>query len=251
MEPGCKADHVLVLEGRQGLGKSTAIETIGAPWYTDEIAEVGTKDASEQVSCVWVIEFSELGSLNARDLNKIKSFLSRKVDRFRCAYGHRVQAFPRQSVFAGTINHDQYLQDETGGRRFWPIKCAAIDIDALRQNKDQLLAEAVAAYRSGELWHLDDPKIMKLAEEEQRHRIKHDSWLEPTMDIIEARRGAGIPDRITVGDLLDSLGVTTERQDQKDMNRVARCLKLLGWHRKQVWNPETKKNDWCYVPDTE
>ena len=141
-KPGCKADCALILEGLQGLGKSTAARVIADPWFSDEIAEFGSKDAAMQLSGVWVIELAELDSMNRAGVDVVKSFISRSNDRFRPPYGRRVTEVRRQCVFVGTVNGNDYLKDETGGRRFWPVQCESIDIDALRRNRTQLWAEA-------------------------------------------------------------------------------------------------------------
>jgi predicted P-loop ATPase len=99
--PGCKADCALVLEGPQGIGKSSALRNLSAPWFTDEIAAFGTKDASEQTIGVWIVELSELEAVTrAADVAHVKAFMSRQRDRFRVSYGRRVQEYPRQCVFA-------------------------------------------------------------------------------------------------------------------------------------------------------
>src|ERR1051325_9613977 len=142
LRPGCKADCVLVLEGPQGILKSTALKTLAGPWFTDELADLGTKDAAQQLSGVWIIEMSEMEGVERGQVTRIKSFVSRSVDRYRPPYGHRTIEQPRQCVFAGTVNHDEYLRDETGGRRFWPVQCTNIDIEGLASVRDQLWAEA-------------------------------------------------------------------------------------------------------------
>ncbi len=156
-KPGCKADCCLILEGPQGTLKSTALKTLGDPWFTDEIAELGTKDAGQQLQGTWIIELAELNSLSRAEVNKAKAFLSRATERFRWSYGRRVVEYPRQCVFAGSVNRSEYLRDETGGRRFWPIACGAIDIERLAKTRDQLWAEAVMRYGRGDPWWLDTP----------------------------------------------------------------------------------------------
>src|SRR5262249_52673601 len=131
-EPGCQADHVLILEGPQGQGKSTALRTIGEPFYSDDIAELGTKDASLGTAGVWIVELPELYAMARAEVSKVKSFFSRRTDRFRPPYGRRMVEAHRQCVFAGSVNNDVYLKDETGGRRFWPLQCGRIDLDSLR-----------------------------------------------------------------------------------------------------------------------
>jgi predicted P-loop ATPase len=102
MRPGCKADYVPILEGAQDKGKSTAIELLFRPWFSDDLAELGTKDAAMQVRVAWGIEIAELASMTRAEIERVKAFITRKVDRFRPSYGRRVIEVPRQSVFIGS-----------------------------------------------------------------------------------------------------------------------------------------------------
>src|SRR5581483_7104435 len=129
--PGVKADCCLILEGPQGIKKSTALRTLAGEYFTDELADLGSKDAALQIRGVWIVEISELDSLARSEIASIKAFMSRTADRFRPPFGKRVVECPRQCVFAGTVNHTEYLRDETGARRFWPVLCGTIDIEAL------------------------------------------------------------------------------------------------------------------------
>jgi predicted P-loop ATPase len=175
-KPGCKADHVLILESAQGGGKSTAISILGEPFYTDDMPELGTKDASQATAGMWIIELPELDAMNRADVSKIKAFISRSTDRFRPPYGRRPIVAPRQCVFAGSVNHAEYLKDDTGGRRFWPVLCGTFQIDALRRDKDQLWAEAVSRHGAGERWWLDTPELIAEAAEAQEARYSADPW---------------------------------------------------------------------------
>ncbi len=177
MQPGAKADHMLILEGPQGARKSTALKVLaGADWFTDELAEIGSKDAAQQMRGVWIIEIAELDAIGRAEVSRIKAFLSRTVDRYRPPYGRYVIDVPRQCVFAGSVNPDTYLRDETGNRRFWPVRCGTIDLDALRRDRDQLWAEAVVRYREGAIWWLQDPALIAMAEEAQEMRLQSDAW---------------------------------------------------------------------------
>jgi hypothetical protein len=122
MVPGCKVDYVLVLEGAQGIGKSTVARILGGEWFTDQLSEMGSKDAAMQVCGVWIVELSELGTLGRSETAREKAFISQQIERFRLPYGHRLIHAPRQCVFIGTTNLDTWLKDETGGRRFWPVQ---------------------------------------------------------------------------------------------------------------------------------
>ncbi len=249
--PGCKADCALILEGEQGTWKSTALKTLTEPWFTDEIADFGSKDAAEQTVGVWLVELAELGSLSRPEVGKIKAFMSRSTDRFRPAYGRRVTEFPRQCVFAGTVNDDDYLRDETGGRRFWPIKCGTIEIAKLANSRDQLWAEATEAYRSREPWWLDTDQLKRAASEPQAARYQGDPWDCEIRQYIEPTNEAGEPiteetkESVSVGEILTKvLQIEKGRWSQHDLNRVARCLKSMGWVRYQ--ERDGAKRTWRY-----
>ena len=252
-KPGAKSDCALILEGPQGAGKSTALRTLSAPWFTDEIADFGSREAAEQTSGVWFIEIAELGSLSRPEVAKIKAFMSRSVDRYRPAYGRRVMDFPRQCVFAGTVNGDDYLRDETGGRRFWPVRCGDIDLEDLVAARDQLWAEAAHAFRAGEPWWLDGADLIQAANEEQGKRYRGDPWDEIIAAYLRApdaqgkRIGGKSKDSVSVNEILEqALDIEPGRQNQADMNRVARCLRSLGWERFQDWNGGRRR--WLYRP---
>src|SRR5208282_1506986 len=132
----------------------------------DEIEDLGSKDAAMQTRGVWVIVIAELDSMNRGEVSKIKAFISRATDRFRPPYGKRLVESPRQCVFAGSVNHSNYLRDETSGRRFWPVACTRILIEDLARDRDQLWAEAVVRYRAGERWWLDTAEL-NIAEEQE------------------------------------------------------------------------------------
>ncbi|RYZ17362.1 MAG: hypothetical protein EOO70_02155, partial [Myxococcaceae bacterium] len=157
LRPGSKVDTMLVLQGEQGAGKSKSIRALcGERWFTDDLAEFGSKDAAEQLLGAWFVEVAELGAMNRSEVERVKSFISREVDRFRPAYGHKVVDRPRQCVFIGTTNADTYLRDETGNRRFWPVQVGAVgqlDVEALKRDRDQLWAEAVAQVAAGASAH--------------------------------------------------------------------------------------------------
>lgn len=257
--PGSKADCCLILEGSQGIKKSTALKTLGAPWFTDEIADLGSKDAAMQTNGVWIIEISELDSMARSEVGRVKAFISRTNDRFRPPYGKRVIESPRQCVFSGSTNQNVWMRDETGARRFWPIACRLVNIDQLAIERDQLWAEAVACYRSGYVWWLDKQELMDLAENEQADRYEGDAW----DDVMGAWLRSPKPRRetpggpplepwtsdvgdVTVADVLvHCIGKRIDQWTVADKNRVGRCLKSLGWER---FRRSDKERTWAYRP---
>jgi predicted P-loop ATPase len=252
--PGVKADHMLILEGPQGARKSTAIKVLaGEEWFTDELPELGSKDAAIHMQGVWIVEIAELDAMSRAEVSRIKAFLTRTTDRFRPPYGRYTVEVPRQCVFAGTVNLDTYLRDETGNRRFWPLRCGTIDIEALARDRDQLWAEAVHRFREGAIWWIDDPALLAVAREEQDRRYQADAW----EDLIEhwlthetrrVNRGhAGWDDwqdeeverpepirDVSVGEILQgALGIEPAKWTKSDQMRVSAYLKANGWERYQ------------------
>lgn len=155
LQPGTKFDYVLTLVGGQGYGKSSALEMLGKNWFNASLMSFDrNKDASELIQGSWVIELGELASLNHSELNAAKQFITRTTDRFRAAYGRFAEDCPRRCVFFGTTNKDDFLRDETGERRFWPVtitrKMTPEDFDELDEAVDQIWAEAVVYYTLGE-----------------------------------------------------------------------------------------------------
>ena len=177
-EPGCKADHALILEGRQGAGKSTAcsILALRAEWFTDEIADLGSKDSAQDLPGKWIIELGELSAMGKSAVERIKGFIARSSDHYRPSYGRNSQDFPRGCIFIGSTNATS-TSDTTGNRRWWPVTVGDIKLDALRQDVPQLWAEAVAAYKAGEEWWLDVDGEARAAEQ-QEQRAEVDPWEE-------------------------------------------------------------------------
>jgi predicted P-loop ATPase len=225
-QPGAKADCCLILEGPQGIRKSTALRTIAGEYFTDELADLGSKDAAMQTRGVWIIELSELDNLSHAEVARIKAFMSRTTDRFRPPYGMRLVESARQCVFAGTVNHGSYLRDETGGRRFWPVVCGRIDVDGLGEVRDQLWAEAKVQYESGSVWWLDTPDLVKLASDQQEERYEGDPWEEVIAPWLENKQTTAISDV-----LQRCIDKPQAQWTQTDKIRAARCLRAQGWVR--------------------
>jgi putative DNA primase/helicase len=226
--PGCKNDHALILEGPQGSGKSTAISILFSPWYTDEVADIGSRDAAMGLRGVWGVELGELDALSKKESTAIKAWLTRQVDRYRPPYGRREIEAPRQCVFLGSTNKDDYLRDSTGNRRFWtirtnPVRDGRFDLNGLKAVRDQLWAEAVCRFRAGEAWHITDAQLadeMRAAQEERR---EEDPW--------EARVLAYVADKkwTTIDAIADQLGLAAVHQDKRTAMRIADILRFNGW----------------------
>jgi predicted P-loop ATPase len=252
MRPGCKADHMLILEGPQGIKKSTALKLLASDaWFTDELAELGSKDAAQQMRGVWVIEMAELDAIGRTEVSRIKAFLTRTTDRYRPPYERYVVTVPRQCVFAGTVNPETYLRDETGNRRFWPVRCGEIDLAALARDRDQLWAEAVTRFNAGDPWWFEDKELVGLAGIAQEARVQGDAWdtLIERWLVSEkcsvnvgsgpyevwrdqyVRRPTPLAD-VSVEEILgQAIGLEAARWGRSEQMRVAAVLKAKKWQR--------------------
>jgi predicted P-loop ATPase len=241
LRPGCKNDHCLILEGEQGILKSTALRTLTEPWFTDDMPQLGTKDAALQTRGVWLIELSELDAMARSEVSHIKAFMSRETDRFRPPFGRRPIDVPRECVFAGTVNHSNYLRDETGGRRFWPVRCGTVSIAELKRDRDQLWAEARDRFNAGETWWLDKPAMIAAATIEQEDRYEGGVWDEPIYAWIEGRTS------VSIEEILELCIKKPQAQwTQSDRICVARSLRAAHWARYKT-GPRSAR-EWRYKP---
>lgn len=238
-----KADHVLIFEGKQGFKKSTALRVLGDPWFCDELPKLDDKDARQQIRGIWICEVAELDALGRTEIAAAKKFFGQTVDRYRPSFGRRAQNFPRQCVFAGTVNEFEYLRDPTGNRRFWPVRPQhRADIAALSAERDQLWAEAVAAFEAGERWYPDTDEEHAACEAEQEQRYQADAWETRIAGWLRRERCArAIGDAVWedwqpvhVGEVLaGALGLKAERWDRQAQTRAGQVLARLGWVRGQ------------------
>jgi putative DNA primase/helicase len=172
-QPGVKFDNMLVFVGRQGLGKSSLIGKLGGEWFSDSFATIQGREAFEQLQGVWLVEVAELAGLRKAEAEHIKHYISKREDRYRVAYGRRVENFPRQCVFFGSTNRTDFLRDPTGNRRFWPVQLSdgakKSVFNITKDEINQIWAEAVELYQQGETLFL--PK--ELEAEAQKIQEQH------------------------------------------------------------------------------
>lgn len=175
-----KFDNMIILTGKQGIGKSTLLSKLAGEWFTDNIVDFNSKDTLLLLQNCIIAEVPELQGFNKADSNRLKQFLGQKTDKYRAPYERREEEHPRHCVFFGTTNDDEFLRDSTGNRRYWPVqvginktlKSVFKDLDG---EKDQIWAEAVVKFRTGEALYLEGD-VLKVAEKEQQARLIVDPW---------------------------------------------------------------------------
>jgi putative DNA primase/helicase len=243
--PGCKVDTVLVLVGEQGHLKSTALKALtGDAFFSDQPVDIGNKDSWEMCHRHWLIELGELTALKtARGNEQIKAFISKTDDTFRSPYGRKNATWPRRFVFAGSTNDQQFLTDSTGNRRFWPVWTDAklLNVEWLRRNREQLLAQAKHEFDAGEAWWLDKREEAKHAEAAEKH-VEIDAW-EPLIrdQLTENMRRGVSAQRI----LAEVLNVEEAKWNSGIYRRVCAILRRMG---ARPMGGRERRGDWHW-PD--
>lgn len=226
--PGAKMDHTLILEGKQGVGKSTLCKILaGERYFTDNLPDITKKaaDASMHLRGKWLVELAELDAMSRAEATALKAFMTRTTEKYRPSYGRRDVEEQRQCVFVGTTNEPQYLKDATGNRRFWPVATGRLDLDALAGDRDQLFAEAVMLYRAGAPWWPDREFEAAHIAPEQAERLDVDPWLEKISAWLVGHHGPITLD--TVARLC--LGLNTETYRRREQNQIRAVMQSLGY----------------------
>jgi hypothetical protein len=236
LRPGCKADVVLVLTGKQGVRKSTALKALaGGEFFSDSPIPIGEGPrGAQQIYTAWIHELSELASLRGKAVEDVKSFITKTHDDFIPMYGRAPVHWARFCVFAGTTNEDTFLSDPTGARRFWPVRALKVDIDWIKLNRDQLWAEAVAALEAGEQWWLEQDEeevISEVREQYQREETWEDIvrlWLSNQPQ--DAISNTSLASALTAARLLgDALKLEPNQHTTSNITRIGQVMKRLGY----------------------
>lgn len=236
-EPGCQSDYMLVLEGPQGMQKSKACGILAGAYFSDDLPDLASDYIRVQMHLrgKWLIEVAELSSFSKPDAAKLKSFLTGKIEQYLPKFARNEVRQSRTCLFVGTTNEDTYLRDPTGGRRFWPLKCGKIDLDALARDRDQLLGEAMDEYRSGTLSYPEPSFEDQYLKPLQDSRYEGDVW-EDIMREKLLREG-----EVSTAHIAHHfLGIPDERIGTAQSRRISAIMRRLNWelHRfndRRVW----------------
>ncbi len=224
-KPGCKVDHMVILEGPQGARKSTVCRILGGEWFSENLPpDINNKDTSAHLNGKWLIEVGEMAAMSKAEASDLKAFVTRQEERYRPPYGRCEVVQPRQCVFIGTTNEAEYLRDATGGRRYWPVKVGKIDTEQLTLDRDQLFAEAVELFKKGERWWPDQELQNAVIAAEQEARRECDPWEDEIASYISNKN------LVTIGDILkDVLRIDVSHHSPRETRRAANALRVLGF----------------------
>lgn len=245
--PGCKYDYMLVLVGTQGEAKSQFLKRLALGWFSDSFTTVHGKDAFEQLQGVWIMEVAELSGFRKAEAEAVKHFLSKQADHYRAAYGRTIKEYPRQCIFIGTTNRDEFLKDSTGNRRFLPVKTrrnfrtkSTFD-DLTKAEVKQIWAEAMELYRAGEPIYLSG-KEEKLANEQQSAHFEYDERL----GLVEAYLNTPLPKnwaKLGIGErLLYFEAGDKEKGEERDYVCIAEIwVECFGRDRREMSRYNTRE----------
>ena len=256
-EKAIKFDNMIILTGKQGIGKSTLLNKLAGEWFTDNIIDFNSKDTLLLLQNCIIVEVPELQGFNKADSNRLKQFLGQRTDKYRAPYERREEEHPRHCVFFGTTNDDEFLRDSTGNRRYWPIQCGVNKskknvFKDLEKERDQIWAEAVVRFQIGEPLYIEG-EVLKMAEAEQKARLIIDPWESIIFEYIQRKIPADWfersieeqknywifrdkdeanlveRDRICASEILTiCLGIEPKRQTSIDRKRVVDIVKKMS-----------------------
>jgi len=231
--PGCKFDYVTVLEGKQGIRKSTLCSILGGEWYAEAVLDPRNKDMVHVMTGKWIIELSEMETSRKSEADALKAFITTSKDRMRMPFARHAVDVKRQCVFIGTINPEAgvgYLKDQTGNRRFWCVEIMSeIDTDGLEEARDQLFAEAVHCYRQGEKLYIEKADVDAMARLESDKRSGGDPWSTDIGDYLKANPKV---DMLRAVDFYKSaLRGKSIDFGIREKIRVQKAMKQLGWEK--------------------
>lgn len=246
MRPGCKVDNMVILEGAQGSRKSSVLKAIGGEWFTVQHESITGKGFFEVLQGKMLVEIAEMDAFGKAEVTRVKQVVSTETDRYRESYGRYAKDHPRHSIFVGTTNKDDWNRDETGARRFWPIKCVGvIDTAGVTRARPQLFAEALAAFSLGQdtqagcWWLMPDAETT----DEQDRRREEETWEDAVKDWLDDPYKVSVNIREV---LWGAVKIAVGDQQRREINRMTAVLHRIGWRKRH-----TAKGNFWYRPENE
>ena len=241
-DPGCQVDNIVVLEGDSSIGKTSALRIIGGEWSASLKQKFGSKEFQEAMQGYWLIEIPDLAGYTGGDHLRAIAEISERNDTYRVPWDRLASEHPRRCVLTmSTEQRAGYVSDTFGTRRYWTVACKRADLDWLRENRDQLFAEAVMLYKRGDPWHL----MPTQTREEQLERVEQDIYHSRVADWLMGRTettAAEVFDAIFAE--YDSFGKVRRAATQRDARRIGKILRRLEWVPIQIWRDGRKQNGW-------
>lgn len=236
MWPGCKFDYMPILEGQQGMRKSTVLNVLAGEWFADTGFVLGDKDSLQMLQGRWLYEISELDAMARAEVTKIKAFVASKSDWYRASFDKRPREYPRQLVFAGTTNEHQYLVDSTGNRRFWPVDVTRIiDTEWVAQVRDQLFAEAWQRVQQKERYHPTQREELELFLPQQNARLVESPIEVRLLDHLVNHPEGRLASQVQIVNLLATIGIDITKLGPGRFHekQAGGALRKFGWIRKR------------------
>lgn len=243
-EPGCKFDYMMIMEGGQGIGKTTFFNTLGGEWYLDTQLNTSEskKDIIDIMRTAWIIEIADLAGFRKHEHDSLRAFVSRRIDRVRLSYARRSDDFPRQCVFVGTHNpsgDNEYLKDDTGNRRYWPVVANKIDLVKTKEWRDQLWAEAMVKYKD-EILFIDNKESLDILNNVHKDREPATPYEQIIEDYAIAR------DRINNKEIIEH--VFNKKINDLSYSELRSRQTIIGvWMKKNHWiKGQNDKRGWYF-----
>lgn len=238
VQPGCKFDNVLVLEGKQGIKKSTSLSILGGDWHVELTTSPNDKDFFMLMKGHMIVEFSE-GEIQERaSMRQLKSVITTQVDTYRAPYGREIEAHPRRCVFAMTTNDSKYLKDETGNRRWLPVACNGdANIEWLKENRDQLFAEAhyrVVVLKESVYEGLSNEAIRELQDSRRMERVEEQDIVEWYNDLEYSRKIDGVTLKEVFDGAIKRDGIVFNQLYNQIIPPILKNVLHLNYSRKMV-----------------
>ena len=248
-DPGCQFDYMTILEGVQGIGKTTFLKILGGKWYINAhlSSKESKKDLVDLMRKAWIIEISELSGFKKAAIEDIRNFISCSNDMVRMPYARNTEEFPRHNIFIGTHNpsgDNQYLRDDTGNRRFWPVECVDIDIEKAHKWRDQLWAEAFCKYKETEMF-ITNKESLCILQNYHSDREPHNPWDDMIEEYIIGKQA--VFNKTILKDVFHlDIGKLSYLEMQSKTTAIGKKMRKKGWIKGQ-----NKKRGWYFEPGFE